>query len=224
MLNLNVFEHGVEIKSGLISEQAIDAIISEVESIREEIPKYGVRNAEKKFPTIEGVMNSEIVQAYACSILGKIPSVVRVIFFDKTPEKNWLVAWHQDKTVSLNKKFEEEGWRPWSIKDGVHHVQPPLDVLNQMVTFRIHLDPADENNGCLKVIPKSHQQGILKQKQVDVIVAKEDALLCVVDAGDAVVMRPHLLHASSKAITPQHRRVVHIEFSGYELPSGVSWA
>ncbi len=224
MLNLNIFEHGIEIKSGLISEQAIEAIISEVGSASEEMPKYGVRNAEKKFPSILELMDSELVQAYAHSILGKAPSVVRVIFFDKTPEKNWLVAWHQDKTISLNKKFEKEGWEPWTIKDDIHHVQPPLEVLNQMVTFRIHLDSADENNGCLNVISQSHQAGILKQKQVDEIVAKEDVLLCIVDAGDTVVMRPHLLHASSKAVTPQHRRVVHIEFSGYELPCGVSWA
>lgn len=151
-------------------------------------------------------------------------NLVRALFFDKTPEKNWLVTWHQDKTVTLNKQTDLAGWGPWSVKDGVCHVQPPVAILNKMVTFRLHLDSADETNGCLKVIPGTHKYGILKQPEIDEIIRRKIAVPCVVEAGDAVVMRPHILHSSSKAKQPSHRRVVHIEYSNHVLPDGTSWA
>lgn len=224
MLNLNLQDDGIEIKKGLVPRKLLQTVIAEIEASDESMPKHGIRNAEKKFPSIINVIRCKQLQEEARKILGKTPQVVRVIFFDKTPEKNWLVTWHQDKTVALNGEFNLEDWGPWSLKDGTHHVQPPLEVLNEMVTFRLHLDPADNENGCLKVIPGSHKFGILKQKQIDGIVTKEKPTLCVVEAGDAVIMRPHILHSSGKAMVPEHRRIIHIEFSGYELPNNFTWA
>ena len=222
--NLNFQEHGVEIKSELVSNDLIQSIISEISVADQVIQKYGVRNAEKRFSSISNLINSDVIIDEAKRILGKKVQVVRVIFFDKTPEKNWLVTWHQDKTVALNQKFDLDGWGRWTLKDGTHHVQPPVEVLDQMITFRLHLDPANDENGCLKVIPSSHENGILKQKQIDKIVSEKDHVSCVVNAGDAVIMRPHILHASSKAIVLDHRRIVHVEFSSFELPVGICWA
>lgn len=93
-----------------------------------------------------------------------------------------------------------------------------------MVAFRVHLDDTDEKNGCLKVIPNSHKLGILAQNEIDLISKKEQPFSCTVKAGDALIMRPHLLHSSSKSVIPSHRRVVHIEFSSYQLPCNLSWA
>ena len=56
------------------------------------------------------------------------PVPVRGIYFDKRPGTNWLVAWHQDLTLALKERSEVPGWGPWSVKDGVPHVQPPVDV------------------------------------------------------------------------------------------------
>ncbi len=224
MLNLNLQEDGIEIKKGLVPIKLLQAVIAEVEASDESMPKHGIRNAEQKFPSIAKAIRCKKLQDEANEILGKISQVVRVIFFDKTPEKNWLVTWHQDKTVAVNGKFNLQGWGPWTVKDGTHHVQPPLEVLNEMVTFRLHLDPAGNENGCLKVIPGSHKLGILSQKQIDEIVSNEKPTLCVVEAGNAVIMRPHILHSSGKAMVPEHRRIIHIEFSGYELPNNFTWA
>jgi len=223
-MTLSFQNDGVEIKKGLLSRIQIQNVIDEIENSDNEMPKHGIRNAEKKFPSILEVARSKNILEEARAILAGEPNLVRVIFFDKTPEKNWLVTWHQDKTVALNRTIPLEGWGPWTVKDTTHHVQPPIEVLNKMVTFRLHLDAANDENGCLKVIPGSHKSGILKQKEVDNIVEKDEAISCVVDAGDTVVMRPHLLHSSSKALKPKHRRVIHIEFSSYELPDDVFWA
>lgn len=221
---MNIQEHGIEIRKDFIPGSIINAIKSEIESSEEEYPKHGIRNAEKKFHEINSLANSEAFISLATSILGSSPNIVRVIYFDKTPNKNWLVTWHQDRTVALNTREEIKGWGPWSIKDGANHVQPPLDVLNQMVTFRLHLDDADENNGCLKVIPGSHNMGILSQTELTNVVNLQEPFLCKVKEGDLVLMRPHILHSSSKSSNPGHRRVVHVEYSNFKLPGNLKWA
>ena len=217
-------QHGVEIKRNYISNSIIKAIKSEVSSSNEEYPKHGIRSADKKFQTISELARSSEFVNLAGSLLGSKPSIVRVIFFDKTPDKNWLVTWHQDKTIALNKKLEVNGWGPWSVKDKTHHVQPSLEVLNQMVTFRLHLDEANENNGCLKVIPKSHELGILSQQELTEVVNRHEPYLCKAKEGDLLLMKPHILHSSSKSSNPGHRRVVHVEYSNYQLPESLSWA
>ncbi len=224
MPKFDIHTHGIEIKESLITYNLIHAVIAEVEESEEALPKHGIRNAEKKFTSIKGLLSDSRLLNEARHILGKEPQVVRVIFFDKTPDKNWFVTWHQDKTVTLSIRKEIEGWGPWTLKDKTHHVQPSLDVLNQMLTFRVHLDPSGTENGCLKVIPCSHEKGFLKQNEIDEIVNNTEPVFCEVNSGDAVIMRPHILHSSSKSILPEHRRVVHVEFSGYELPNGINWA
>ena len=93
-----------------------------------------------------------------------------------------------------------------------------------MVTFRLHLDDANEDNGCLCVIPKSHKLGIIRQTTIKDLVSHSQAFDCTVKAGDLLLMRPHLLHSSRKSLAPSHRRVVHLEFSCYQLPEGLNWA
>jgi len=157
----NLQQDGVEIMKSVISTEQMSSIKDEVDTLQLSTPKYGIRNANKKIKSIDTLAHSAKFQALATEILDEAPQIVRVIYFDKTAEKNWLVPWHQDKTIALNKKTDIEGWGRWSIKDETHHVQPFIDVLEQMVTFRVHLDDADEENGCLKVIRGSHTLGLL---------------------------------------------------------------
>ena len=216
-------QHGVEIKRNYISNSIIEAVKSEVSSSSEEHPKHGIRSADKKFKTINQLSHSSEFIDLARSLLGSKPSIVWVIFFDKTPDKNWLVTWHQDKTIALNKKLEVNGWGPWSVKDKTHHVQPSIEVLNKMITFRLHLDETNKNNGCLKVIPKSHELGILSQQELTNVVNKQEPYLCEAKEGDLLLMKPHIIHSSSKSLNAGHRRVVHIEYSNYPLPESLSW-
>jgi len=221
---LDFEKDGVEIRKALISSDIIELVKADIDLENDKLKKYGVRNLEKKFQSISKLAKDEAILSIARNLLNNQVSLVRAIFFDKIPDKNWYVTWHQDKTVTLNKKIVLEGWGPWSLKDEVHHVQPPVSVLNSMVTFRLHIDSSDENNGCLKVIPGTHKHGILKQKEIDELVLDANVVPCIVEAGDAVIMRPHILHSSSKCKEPNHRRVVHLEYSSYELPDEASWA
>lgn len=220
---LNFDEHGIEIKRNYISGSVLEGIKNEISASVKKYPRHGIRGAEKKFSTIKKLTESTKLVDLGISLLGSKPQVVRAIYFDKTQDNNWLVSWHQDKTIAVNKKIDVPGWGPWSIKDEQHHVQPSLEVLNNMVTFRLHLDAADESNGCLKVIPKSHELGILSQQELTMIASELEPCLCEVAEGDLLIMKPHILHASGKSQNPGHRRVVHIEYSNYLLPLNLSW-
>jgi ectoine hydroxylase-related dioxygenase (phytanoyl-CoA dioxygenase family) len=93
-----------------------------------------------------------------------------------------------------------------------------------MVTVRLHLDDCDESNGALRVIPGSHRLGRLSAARIAEVRSQEMAVVCSVQAGDALLMRPLLLHASSQAIAPTHRRVIHLEYASCSLPEGLVWA
>lgn len=220
---MNLEADGFEIMHGLVSDSVISNIVEDVSSGSEQVPRGGIRNANKKYPTIDALARDTAILGVAHLVLEGRPRLVRAIYFDKTPERNWLVSWHQDRTIVVDRRIEIEGWGPWSVKAGMDHVQPPIEVLNMMVTIRVHLDAAGEDNGCLKVIPGSHKFGLIESKDVTTVAEANEAYACKVEMGDAVVMRPHILHSSSKASRPEHRRVVHLEYSSYQLPGELSW-
>src|SRR5690349_1390372 len=132
------------------------------------------------------------------------PTAVRAIYFNKSPDANWLVAWHQDLTLAVRSQVEIRGFGPWSTKEGVPHVQPPVQLLEQMLTVRLHLDDCDETNGALRVIPGSHRLGRLSADRVREFRERHSHFVCRMCAGDALLMRPLLLHASGLSRSPRH--------------------
>ena len=215
---------GFEMRREVLRPRDIEAIKAEVSVDHEIMRRTGIQNLEKKFASIARVAAEPSVVSIAEDWLGGVPTLVRALFFDKTRERNWSVGWHQDRTVALSRRVHLPGWAPWTRKDGVDHVQPPRAVLEQMVTIRLQIDDADEEGGCLLVVPQSQKLGILKEAEIHEAVAAATPRACVARAGDALVMRPLILHASLKSRRLGHRRVVHLEYSSYELPEAVSWA
>ena len=173
-------------------------------------------------PAIRQLARSETIRNLACPVLGDNCFAVRGILFNKAEGANWKVAWHQDCVIAVAARTEIPGWRPWSIKAGVHHVRPTSDVISRMLAVRIHLDDCNADNGALRVVPGSHKYGFLSDSQIQQF-SKTTAATCVAKRGDAILMRPLLLHSSSPAKIPSSRRVVHLEFAADELPSGVEW-
>jgi ectoine hydroxylase-related dioxygenase (phytanoyl-CoA dioxygenase family) len=215
---------GFEIVNDFIDHVYFQSINSETNKINLGGKRGGVRNAEKHFESVQALLAAGILSKHAETYLGEKPHFVRAILFDKTPLNNWLVSWHQDKTIAVSTKKEIESWGPWSVKDGCHHVQPGIDVLNSMVAFRLHIDESSEESGCLRVIPESHKLGVMSQCEIDNYVQGATPFQCVAKTNSALVMRPHILHASSKASKPTSRRVLHVEYSSYTLPKGLEWA
>jgi ectoine hydroxylase-related dioxygenase (phytanoyl-CoA dioxygenase family) len=126
-------------------------------------------------------------------------------------------------TLALRASAEVPGFGPRSTKDGIPHVQPPAGLLQQMLTVRLHLDDADESNGALRVLPGSHRLGRLSAGRIRELRDQQADVLCAVSAGDALLMRPLLLHASSRSTNPRHRRVLHIEYAAFTLPGELCW-
>jgi ectoine hydroxylase-related dioxygenase (phytanoyl-CoA dioxygenase family) len=217
-------KNGYFILKNFVENSLIDNIKREIQAYTDTSQKYGIRNADKKFSSIASLVSSALLLDKATEILGAEPHIVRVIYFDKTQTSNWLVPWHQDRTIAVKEQKAVKGWGKWSKKDGIPHVQPSLDILEKMITFRVHLDDSDKENGCLKVIPKSHHLGLLTQTQIQDIDKEKQAIFCEVKKGDILIMKPHILHASSKCLSPSHRRIVHIEYSYAVLPCGLAWA
>ncbi|MBV2131165.1 phytanoyl-CoA dioxygenase family protein [Arsukibacterium indicum] len=215
-------EDGFEIVQNVISTDEIESITFEIEKY--ESKGGGIRNAEKKIAPVKILAESTKFISLASHYLSAQASLVRAIIFIKSTENNWLVTWHQDKTVTVSKKLDSPGWGPWSQKDGVLHVQPPVEVLEKMVTFRVHLDESTESNGCLRLIPGSHKEGVMSQPSIDSYSKLHSAISCEAPVGSALIMRPHILHSSSKAKSTRPRRVLHLEYSSYKLPGGVEWA
>jgi hypothetical protein len=161
----------------------------------------------------------DIVRAY----LPMEPIPVRAIYFNKSPETNWLVSWHQDLTLALRARADVTGFGPWSIKDGIPHVRPPVALLERMLAVRLHLDDTDESNGALRVLLGSHCLGLLSQPQIEQFRAERSEFVCTAAAGDVLLMRPLILHASSRSTSSRPRRVLHIEYAGFTLPPGLDW-
>lgn len=175
-------------------------------------------------PVVKQFADSGRIKALVRPHLLMEPQPVRAIYFDKSPEANWLVPWHQDLTVAVRQRRDVPGWGPWSVKEGVHHVQPPTELLEQMVAVRVHLDDSDADNGALRVLPVTHLSGRLNAPAVSQLRTQAHEVLCEARAGDVLLMRPLLLHSSSRSHSARHRRVLHVEYAGFDLPPTLEWS
>ena len=148
---------------------------------------------------------------------------VQCTLFAKSPQHNWLVALHQDLAVPVRERVESSQSRGWSEKEGMLFVQPRLAVLEQLVAVRLHLDDCTAENGAVSVVPGSHRFGRLASPQAQELRSSTGEVVCPVRAGGVLLMRPLLLHASSKSTSETPRRVLHFVFGPPRLPDGLAW-
>jgi ectoine hydroxylase-related dioxygenase (phytanoyl-CoA dioxygenase family) len=182
---------------------------------------YAQRNL-LALPIVRELAASGPVRALAEAVLGRDCVAVKGTFFNKTEESNWKVPWHQDLTIMVRERKEVAGFGPWTIKEGIVHVQPNAEVLGRILAIRLHLDASNADNGPLRVVPGSHRLGRLSPEQI-LSYPKEEGVVCTVPRGGALLMRPLLLHASSACTTLKPRRVVHLEYAASELLGGLEW-
>ena len=185
-------------------------------------PVYAIRNLLGAIPGLtNGLFNPHLKAILAA--IGPGLFLTKALYFDKPPQSNWAVAWHQDTTVAVKEKIETEGFFGWTQKEGVVGVCPPEEIRRQTITLRIHLDDADQQNGALKVIPGSHHRR-LSHEEIALITQHSLPHVCEVGCGGVYLMKPLLLHASAKTVNQKHRRVIHLEFNSLDLPNGLTWA
>lgn len=225
----HIDKYGFSVINTVFSDDEVEEIINVLSSIdtsRENFRKsedlFAIRQFLKEIPGIKELIFTENLKKVIREIFGEKYFVVKSIYFDKPETSNWYVAYHQDLTISVDKKMELQGFGPWTTKQNQFAVQPPMDILENIYTIRIHLDDTDENNGALKVIPESHSKGIYRPETIDWKVETEN--ICNVRKGGIMLMKPLTLHGSNRTTNGKKRRVIHIEFSDMELPEALKWS
>ncbi len=220
---------GFVVLPSVFTNEEIETILSLIASVDTSRPMFrktndlfAIRQFFKEVPQVANLVFTSKIKKIISDFFGEDYFVVKSIYFDKPAASNWFVSYYQDLTISVDKKIETEGFGPWTVKQNQFSVQPPLSILQNNFTIRIHLDKTDENNGALKVIPRSHLQGIYRPEKVDW--NKETETVCDVEKGGLMLMKPLLLHSSGRTINSNKRRVVHIEFSKSILPDSIRWS
>jgi ectoine hydroxylase-related dioxygenase (phytanoyl-CoA dioxygenase family) len=175
------------------------------------------------WPVVQELARSAPIRSVAEAILGPDCFAVRAILFDKTPQSNWKVIWHQDLTIAVERRIETIGFGPWTNKAGVPHVQALVEILERMISIRVHLDACGPENGPMRVLPGSHLFGRLSADGIARWRSTCEPAGPAVERGGLLAFRPLLLHASSAATVPSHRRVIHLEFAAEQLPGELRW-
>ena len=222
-------QDGFQIVESLIENNECDFLSAELTPLFEQQQQTvknrigGLRNLLRTSLRVSRLAISAKITSLLENIIGSSVFPVRAIFFDKNPAANWLVPWHQDLAIVVAGRIETPGFTGWSVKDKVLHVHPPRQILETMVTVRLHLDDCNAGNGALKIIPGTHRHGKLGATDIPKWTANGELIDCQMSKGDGLLMRPLLLHSSSPAESPKHRRVLHIEYATEKLPNGLKW-
>ena len=188
------------------------SVIEALAAASVERTKAGARRV-LSVPAVRDLASDSRLLRIAGEFVGPTPFAFRATLFDKSPVANWLVAWHQDTALPLRHRHTEPGWGPWSAKAGVLHAHAPGWALERVVALRVSLDDSTATNGPLRVLPNTHHSGVLTDDQISALARATTHIDCIALSGDIVAMRPLTIHASSKSVDSQPRRVLHIEYA-----------
>ncbi len=211
-------EKGFFITKAMFSNEEINSLISLVKASNK---KYAVRQLVNKKPEIiEILFKNENFKKLYSSVCNSDFFLSKAIFFNKSDTSNWFVSYHQDLSISVKEKMEIDGYYSWTNKENQYGVIPPLKILQNIITFRIHLDKTDITNGALKIVSGSHKNGQIRiDKEFNKLnFSQEQEITCNVDKGGIMLMKPLLLHSSQKSISKKNRRVIHLEFCNQDIP------
>lgn len=158
------------------------------ETFRKSTDLFAIRQFLKELPACFDPLFNERLRNIIRQVMGEQFFVVKSIYFDKPANSNWYVSYHQDLTISVDRKIALEHFGPWTTKQNQFAVQPPTTLLENITTIGIHLDDTDENNGALNVIPGSHLKKIYRPETIPW--NYEEAVTCPVGMGGIMCMKP----------------------------------
>jgi len=220
------------------SETALDAFARDGSIVlRDVLTVADCRSLSSQIEQTESVGNRRLLETPWCAGLAqelqRHPALARLIpadyvavqctYFEKSPAQNWLVAFHQDLSIPVLRRVDDASLGGWSEKDGTLFVQAPIDILQQMIAVRLHLDPCGREDGPLRVIPGSHRYGRVMTSVIAELRNAGEQRECLANEGTIWLMRPLLLHASSKASGTGRRRVLHFVYGPRSLTHGLQW-
>jgi len=205
-------KNGFALIPDVFSAPELDSISRELAIAPLKRSRAGIRHL-LSVPAIAALARDSRLLELATDALSCQPVPFGATLFDKSVEANWLVVWHQDTALPLLERREAPGWGPWSEKSGIVYAHAPAAALEQVVALRVHLDDSTPDNGPLRVLPGTHEMGVLNDEQIRANAQRLEPVACTVDRGGVLAMRPLLVHASSKVATEAPRRVIHLEYA-----------
>lgn len=213
-------DRGFAVRPGLIGVAEAGDLLAAA-GLSTESP-YAARNLLWTQPALAPTLRRLGVDALASEALAAEAFPINALFFDKPPAANWKVPAHQDLMMPVAAEVvSEPGFTGWTTKAGVPHVEPPVEVLAALVALRIHLDGATVDNGALAVVPGSHRR---KLRDADLAaLSVEQFVACPAAAGDVLLIKPLIVHRSSPAVSPSHRRVLHVVYASAEPGRELRW-
>jgi ectoine hydroxylase-related dioxygenase (phytanoyl-CoA dioxygenase family) len=227
---MNTIRYGMRMDAGysiidhIFTRAEMAQAVTALSTAELERTKAGARHV-LNVPIVHDLSHDLRLIEIAKRFVGPAAVPFRATLFDKSPDANWLVVWHQDTALPLRERTEQQGWGPWSTKAGVLYAHAPAWALEKVVAVRISLDDSSETNGPLRVLPDTHRNGVLSDARVQQLSREIRAVDCVAAAGSVVAMRPLTIHASSKSTDGRPRRILHIEYAArMELGSGIMLA
>lgn len=218
--DLNIPTHGAALFRAVLSEQEVADLVNR---LGDDLQRRPGRRLLLDAPTTDLVTGSGKIGAVAVGLLGPNARPVRAVLFDKTQAANWIVAWHQDRTIAVRQRQDTPNFGPWSVKDGIIHVAPPISVLDQMVTLRVHLDACADDNAPLIVALGSHRLGKVTANSAEAAANRHPIHTCHADAGDIWAYSTPILHTSAKSVSGRRRRVLQLDYSANALPGDLKW-
>jgi ectoine hydroxylase-related dioxygenase (phytanoyl-CoA dioxygenase family) len=208
----DVDETGFSIIPNILTSREVAAFLTSLDAAPLPRGRAGIRHA-LRHPSVEKLANSPKLLQLARGMLGDAATPFRATLFDKSPNSNWLVVWHQDTALPLQERSEVTGWGRWSLKQGVTYAHAPAAALCRVLALRVHLDESMARNGPLRVLPGTHTLGVLTDNAIHQLASQIPAVDCLVPAGGVLLMRPLLVHSSSKSFEKMPRRVLHVEYA-----------
>jgi hypothetical protein len=216
---LTIEQHGAALYPG-----AALAVLPDLESVLAGLPADHAGLRLHDIPGLAALLdNTGPIGRLAADRLGPAAHAVRAVLFDKSAATNWALGWHQDRTIAVRTRVATPGFGPWSVKAGITHVEPPFALLDAMLTMRVHLDAVPDDNAPLLIAPGSHRFGRIAERDIDAAVARCGSFACTAERGDVWLYATPILHASARAIRPEHRRVLQVDFAAQSLPAGLDW-
>lgn len=194
----------VKIKSLIVDSEHVKSYL--------DTPFHSITNLFSTIPEIQAFILPKISPIIAQ--MGSNYRCIKSTYYDKPPGSDWELGFHQDVHINLKDKLDDTGFDLWVKRNGYFQVKPPVEILENMVTLRIHLDDCTEENGALMIVPGSQKSGFIDVSNYKV----ENAITIELKEGDILKVNPLLLHAASRNTTLGHRRIIHLEFSNQELP------
>lgn len=126
--------------------------------------------------------------------------------------------------LSVVTRRRGDGFINWTDKAGVWHAEPPIELLQRMLFARIHLDPADTENGCLQLALGTHAHGKIAAADAEAAANAGPIEDCTAARGDVLFAKALILHRSSPSRSRADRRAIRIDYCAEGLPAPLEWA